>query len=155
MTTSTANSAGSTDLSSEQVIVRGKANGFLQEVTACRHTFRVDEPVSAGGTEAAPDPYDYLLGALGACTSMTVGWYARRHQIPLEGVTVTLGHTRIHAKDCEECASKIGMLDRIDMTVQLTGPITPEQQVKLMEVAAKCPVHRTLTSEIEIKLRAA
>jgi putative redox protein len=154
MTTSTANSAGSTGLSIEQVIVRGEATGFLQEVTAGKHTFRVDEPVSAGGTEAAPDPYDYLLGALGSCTSMTVGWYARRHKIPLESVTVTLGHARIHAKDCEECASKIGMLDRIDMTVQLTGPITPEQHVKLMEVAAKCPVHRTLKSEIDIRLSA-
>jgi len=142
-------------MSVEQVIVHGKANGFLQEVTAGQHTFRVDEPVSAGGTEAAPDPYDYLLGALGACTSMTVGWYARRHKIPLENVTVTLSHSRIHAKDCEECANKIGMLDRVDMNVQLAGPITPEQHVKLLEVAAKCPVHRTLESEIDIRLSAA
>lgn len=155
MTTSIANPTGSTDGSIGQVIVRGKTSGFLQEATAGRHTFRVDEPVSAGGTEAAPDPYDYLLGALGSCTSMTVSWYARRHKIPLESVTVTLGHSRIHANDCEECASKIGMLDRIDMAVQLTGPITPEQHVKLMEIAAKCPVHRTLKSEIDIRLSSA
>lgn len=155
MTTSIANPTLSADPSVEPVIVRGKANGFLQEVTAGKHTFRVDEPVSAGGTEAAPDPYDYLLGALGSCTSMTVGWYARRHKIPLESVTVTLGHSRIHARDCEECVSKIGMLDRIDINLQLTGPITPEQHARLMEIAAKCPVHRTLKSEIDIRLSAA
>jgi uncharacterized OsmC-like protein len=139
----------------EHVIVRGSASGFLQEAVAGKYTFRVDEPISMGGTESAPDPYDYLLAALGACTSMTVGWYARRNKIPLENVTVTLRHSRIHAKDCEECETKAGMLDRIDLDVQLTGPITPEQHAKLMEVAAKCPVHRTLKSEIDIRLLAA
>ncbi|HEX4667747.1 MAG TPA: OsmC family protein [Chthoniobacterales bacterium] len=139
----------------EHVRVRGKASGFLQEATAGKYTFQVDEPVSVGGTEAAPDPYDYLLAALGACTSMTVGWYARRNQIPLEEVSVSLRHSRIHAEDCVECETKSGMLDRIDLTVQLTGPITPEQDAKLMAVAAKCPVHRTLDSEIDIRLQSA
>ncbi|MBA2435086.1 MAG: OsmC family protein [Chthoniobacterales bacterium] len=137
----------------EHVIVRGSARGFLQEATAGKFTFQVDEPISAGGTESAPDPYDYLLAALGSCTSMTVGWYARRQKIPLESITVRLRHSRIHARD-ETCETKAGMLDRIDLDLQLTGPITTEQHAKLMEVAAKCPVHRTLKSEIDIRLRA-
>jgi uncharacterized OsmC-like protein len=136
------------------VVVRGNANRFLQEVVSGRHHLRADEPVSAGGSDAAPDPYDYLLIALGVCTSMTVGWYARRKQLPLENITVSLWHSRIHAKDCEECETKEGMLDRIDTEIELTGSLTGEQQAKLMEIAAKCPVHRTLTSEINIRLRA-
>ena len=139
----------------EQVVVRGSASGFFQVATAGKYTFNVDEPINLGGTERAPDPYDYLLGALGACTSMTVGWYARRQKIPLENVTVSLWHSRIHAQDCEECETKVGMLNRINLDVQLTGPITPEQRAKLLEVAAKCPVHRTLKSEINIQLQAA
>ena len=139
----------------EHVVVRGQASGFLQEASAGKYTFRIDEPVSAGGTESAPDPYDYLLSALGACTSMTVGWYARRNKIALQDVTVSLRHSRIHARDCVECETKSGLLDRIDLTVQLSGPITPEQHARLMEVAAKCPVHRTLKSEIDIRLAAA
>jgi uncharacterized OsmC-like protein len=137
------------------VLVRGSAKGFLQEVTAGKYRFQVDEPASVGGNESAPDPYDYLLAALGACTSMTVGWYARRNKIPLQDVTVSLRHSRIHARDCEDCETKAGMLDRIDLDAQFTGPLTPEQHAKLMEIAGKCPVHRTLKSEIDIRLRSA
>jgi putative redox protein len=86
---------------------------------------------------------------------MTIGFYARRHQLPLENITVSLSHSRIYAIDCEECETKEGMLDRIDVEVELTGPLTAEQHAKLMEIAARCPVHRTLTSEINIRLRAA
>ncbi len=155
MSTSPANPTATADLAAAHVVVRGSASGFLQEVVAGKYSFRVDEPINAGGTEAAPDPYDYLLAALGACTSMTVGWYARRQKIPLQSVTVSLRHSRIHAKDCEECETKAGLLDRIDLDLELTGPITPEQHARLMEVAAKCPVHRTLDSEIDIRLHAA
>ena len=155
MTTTTAVPSASAETPVEHVVIRGKASGFLQEATAGKYTFHIDEPVSVGGTESAPDPYDYLLAALGSCTSMTVGYYARRNKIPLEEVTVRLSHSRIHAKDCEECTTKTGMLDRIDLKVELTGPITPEQHAKLMEVAAKCPVHRTLKSEINIRLESA
>jgi uncharacterized OsmC-like protein len=137
------------------VVVRGSAKGFLQEVTAGKYRFQVDEPTSLGGTESAPDPYNYLLAALGACTSMTVGFYARQKKIPLEDVTASLRHSRIHAQDCAECETKAGMLDRIDLDLTLTGPLSPEQHAKLMEVAGKCPVHRTLKSEIDIRLRAA
>ncbi len=107
------------------------------------------------GGDTGPDPYDYLLAALGVCTSMTVALYACRKQLPLENITVSLWHSRIHAKDCEECETKEGMLDRIEVEVDLTGSLTPEQHAKLMEIAAKCPVHRTFTSEINIQLRAA
>ena len=136
------------------VIVRGTARDFLQEVVSGKHNLNADEPVSAGGNDAAPGPYDYLLIALGVCTSMTVGLYARRKQMPLENITVSFSHSRIHAKDCEDCETKEGMLDRIDTHIELTGPLTPEQREKLMEIAAKCPVHRTLKSEINIQLRA-
>ena len=137
----------------EHVVVHGKPNAFLQEVTVGKHHFRVDEPASIGGTDSAPDPYDYLLASLGACTSMTVGLYARKKQIPLEGVTVSLSHARIHAEDCADCETKEGMLDRIDINIQLTGPLSEEQHARLMEIAGKCPVHRTLKSEIDIRLK--
>ena len=137
------------------VVVRGNASGFLQEVVSGKHHLRADEPVSAGGSDLAPGPYDYLLVALGVCTSMTVGLYARRKKWPLENIVVSLWHSRIHAKDCEECETKEGMLDRIEASIALTGALTLEQNAKLMEIAGKCPVHRTLKSEINIRLRAA
>jgi len=137
------------------VIVRGNAAGFLQEVINGKHHLRADEPTSVGGGGAAPGPYDYLLIGLGACTSMTVGLYARTKKWPLENITVSLRHSRIHAKDCAECETKEGMLDRIEVEIELNGALTAEQHAKLMEIAAKCPVHRTLTSEINIRLRAA
>jgi uncharacterized OsmC-like protein len=137
------------------VVVRGDAHSFKQEIAAGRHHLSADEPVSAGGSDAGPDPYDYLLTSLGVCTSMTVGLYARRKQFPLENITVSLWHSRIHAEDCEECETKEGMLDRIDVEVELTGTLSAEQHAKLMEIAGKCPVHRTLTSEINIRLRPA
>jgi uncharacterized OsmC-like protein len=147
--------ATQTDKETPHIVVRGGAANFQQEVTAGKHQFVADEPVSVGGGDAGPDPYDYLLASLGVCTSMTVGLYARRNKWPLENVKVSLWHSRIHAKDCEECQTKDGMLDRIDVEVELTGTLTAEQHSKLMEIASKCPVHRTLTSEINIRLRAA
>jgi len=137
------------------IIVRGDASSFKQEIAAGKHRLVADEPVSAGGGDAGPDPYGYLLASLGVCTSMTVGLYARRKQFPLENIKVSLWHSRIHAKDCEECETKEGMVDRIDVEVELTGALSAEQHAALMEIAAKCPVHRTLTSEINIRLRSA
>lgn len=137
------------------VVVRGSVATFQQEIVAGKHHSIADEPVSAGGGDAGPDPYDYLLAALGACTAMTIGFYARRNRLPLENIIVSLSHSRIYAADCEECETKQGMLDRMDVAVELTGSLSAEQHSKLMQVAAKCPVHRTLTSEINIRLRAA
>ncbi|HEX8489478.1 MAG TPA: OsmC family protein [Chthoniobacterales bacterium] len=135
------------------VVVRGSARSFLQDVVAGAHRLQGDEPVDVGGGDAAPGPYEYLLVALGTCTSMTVGLYARRKKMPLEDITVSLRHSRIHARDCEECETKEGLLDRIDLDVQFTGALTPEQHAKLMEIAGKCPVHRTLKSEIDIRIK--
>lgn len=147
--------ANDTDNSTPHVVVRGGAESFKQEITAGKHRLIADEPVSVGGGDAGPDPYDYLLAALGVCTAMTVGFYARRNKFPLENVTVSLWHSRIHARDCGECETKEGMIDRIDLQLDLSGPLAPEQHAKLMEIARKCPVHRTLTSEINIRLRSA
>src|SRR5262245_35101132 len=147
--------ATQTEKQAAHVVVRGSGKNFQQEVIAGKHHLVADEPVSAGGGDAGPDPYDYLLAALGVCTSMTIGFYARRNRMPLQNITVSLSHSRIYAVDCGECETKQGMLDRIDVEVELTGPLTVEQHAKLMQVAAKCPVHRTLTSEINIRLRSA
>jgi uncharacterized OsmC-like protein len=136
------------------VIVRGSAAGFAQEIYAGRHRLAADEPASAGGTDTGASPYDLLLAALGACTSMTVGMYARRKAWPLEEVTVHLRHSKIHAADCAECETKEGMLDRIERDIHFAGSLTDEQRSKLLEIANKCPVHRTLTSEIKIETRA-
>jgi len=136
------------------VVVRGSAAGFAQEIHAGRHRIVADEPASAGGTDTGLSPYDLLLAALGVCTSMTVAMYARRKAWPLEEVAVHLRHSRIHATDCAECETNEGMLDRIERDIHFTGPLTDEQRSKLLEIANKCPVHRTLTSEIDIETRA-
>ena len=137
------------------VVVRGDARSFRQGVIAGKHHLVADEPVAYGGRDEGPGPYEYLLAALGVCTSMTIGLYARRKQIPLENIAVSLRHSRIHAKDCEECETKEGMLDRIAIDIELTGSLTSDQRSRLMAVAAKCPVHRTLKSEIDIRLQGA
>ena len=137
----------------KSVIVRGRATDFAQEIVAGRHRLHADEPVFAGGGDTGPSPYDLLLAALGACTSMTLGMYARRKAWPLEEVTVHLRHSKIHAVDCAECETKEGMLDRIERDIQLSGVLTDEQRAKLLEIADKCPVHRTLTSKVQIRTR--
>jgi putative redox protein len=136
-----------------EAVVHGSAKGFAQEIAVGSHRLVADEPVAVGGTDTGPDPYGLLIAALGACTSMTVSLYARRKQWPLEGVTVKLRHTKIHAADCEDCEKKDGMLDRIECDVQLQGALTEEQRVRLLDIATKCPVHKTLTSEIKITTR--
>jgi putative redox protein len=138
------------DALSPDVIVRGKASSFLQEVEVGSFRLQADEPVSIGGHDSAPTPYDYLLTALGTCTSMTVALFARRKNWPLDEVTVALHHSRIHANDCADCETKTGMLDRIRVEIELIGELSVEQRTKLMEIAHKCPVHRTLISEIKI-----
>jgi putative redox protein len=128
------------------------SDGFItQQIVAGNHTFTADEPVEAGGGDKGPDPYSLLLAALGACTSMTLQLYARHKGIPLESVQVRLSHNRLHAQDCYECESKEGMVSRIERHIKLTGPLSDAQRARLLEIAARCPVHRTLTSEIIIE----
>ena len=114
-------------------------------------TLTTDEPIAAGGEDAGPDPYTLLLAALGSCISMTLKLYARRKQWPLETVTVRLRQNRIHSKDCKECLQdKEGFVHRIERSVTVTGPLSDEQRARLQEIAHKCPVHKTLTSQIVI-----
>ncbi len=143
--------AGDREAGPREVIVRGGAVGFAQEIVVGPHRLAADEPTAVGGSDAGPDPYDLLLASLGSCTSMTVAFYARRKQWPLETVTVRLRHAKIHATDCSECETREGMIDRIEVGVELTGSLTGAQRAQLLVIAGKCPVHRTLTSEIEIR----
>ena len=139
-----------------QVVVQETRNSkFQQEITVGSHRLVADEPIAAGGEDTGPGPYDFLLAGLGACTSMTMRLYADRKSLPLDRVTVTLKHSRIHAMDCEECETREGMLDQIDRIISMEGTLDAEQRSKLMEIADKCPVHRTLTSEIRIVTKAA
>jgi putative redox protein len=135
------------------VIVCGDAEGFAQEISIGPHRLVADEPEDMGGTDRGPTPYDLLLAGLGACTSMTVKMYAQRKDWPLEGVTTQLRHSRIHATDCAECETQEGKIDRIELDIELAGPLSDEQRTKLLEIARKCPVHRTLTSEMNIKIK--
>jgi uncharacterized OsmC-like protein len=133
------------------VVVRGDGVSYAQNIVAGSHLLTADEPIAAGGTNSGPTPYDLLLAALGACTSMTVGMYARRKNWPLQGVVVRLRHARIHAEDCATCETKEGFLDRIECELELAGELSTEQRSKLLEISEKCPVHRTLQSRIEIR----
>ena len=140
-------------MSPQEVVVRSSGEGFRQDVEAGTHRIIVDEPVSFGGTDAGPSPYSLLLAALGACTAMTLRLYARNKGWPLGSVEVRLSHEKIHARDCATCETKEGRLDRIEREVILGGPLTDEQRTRLGEIADRCPVHRTLTSEIHIQTR--
>jgi uncharacterized OsmC-like protein len=145
--------AGTTEhIAARTVIVRETRRGtFQQEIIVGSHHLIADEPATVGGLNSGPGPYDLLLAALGACTSMTLRLYAERKKLPLERTEVRLRHSRIYAKDCAECETKEGMLDRIDRVISLEGKLDAEQRQQLLEIADKCPVHRTLKSEIDIR----
>ena len=134
------------------VIVRETRRGlFVQEIIAGRHHLTADEPVNVGGLDSGPGPYELLLAALGACTSMTLRLYADRKKLPLTRSEVRLRHSRVYATDCAECETKEGMLDRIERIITLEGELDPEARRQLLDIADKCPVHRTLKSEIDIR----
>jgi putative redox protein len=133
------------------IVVTGAGEGtFPQLISAHGHHLRADEPVEAGGLDSGPGPYDFLLAGLGACTAMTLRLYAERKKWPLENAHVTLRHNKVHTEDCAECETKTGMLDRIERVIRLDGALDQEQKKRLMEIADKCPVHRTLTAEVRI-----
>lgn len=135
----------------DEVVVTSQTNLRNEVRYGEGQSFVTDEPVSAGGEDAGPDPYTLLLGALGSCISMTLMMYAQRKQWPLESVEVRLRQNRMHAKDCKECAQdKDGYIHRIERSVTLTGPLSDEQRARLQEISHKCPVHKTLSSEIVI-----
>lgn len=134
------------------VTVTGAEGKFLQIVDAGGHSFLADEPLSKGGTDLGPTPYDLLLAGLGACTSMTIEMVAARENIPLEGQTVTLEHRRCHADDCTD-ANGHPKLEEIDRVITLSGALTEQQRSRLLVVADKCPVHRTLEGGVAIRTR--
>jgi putative redox protein len=136
-----------------EVIVTGSGAGVAQAITAGEHRLVADEPEASGGTDMGPNPYDLLLAALGSCTSATMAMYARRKQWPLETVRVHLRHSKVHATDCADCETKPALLDHIERDIELVGALDDEQRARLLEIADRCPVHRTLTSTIDIKTR--
>jgi putative redox protein len=135
------------NLEEDRVVVR-TGTGLRTDVTANGYTLVADEPASVGGTDSGPTPYDYLLAALGSCTAMTVRMYADRKLWPLESVAVHLSHRKVHARDCEECETEDRKIDRIGLELELRGPLEESQRQRLLEIAERCPVHRTLESEV-------
>lgn len=143
--------ADSAPANPHQVKLRTGKIPYTTEIQAGNHRLIGDEPTSVGGQNLGPTPYDYLLTALGTCTSMTIKMYADRKKWPLDGVQVELDHSKIHAEDCADCETREGKVDEIRRQIRLEGDLTPEQRQKLTEIADKCPVHRTLHSEIKVR----
>jgi uncharacterized OsmC-like protein len=131
-------------------VVARSRGAFRTEIEAGPHRLVTDEPVDVGGTAEGPTPYDLLSGALAGCTAMTLHFYAKREKLPLEGVDVTVSHDRQHAKDCADCTTQAGFIHRFRVELALHGPLTSEQRQRLLDVAGRCPVARTLESEIKI-----
>jgi putative redox protein len=140
-------------MSTKTIIVEGGTTGFTQKIDAGGHLLVADEPVEAGGQDKGPNPYELLLSALGACTSMTLRMYADRKGWPLKKIIVKLRHEKIHAEDCKDCETKSGMIDRIEREIHLEGNLDEEQLNRLLEISERCPVARTLKSEININSR--
>jgi len=136
------------------VTVHGSPRRFAQEIVVRQHRLASDEPTSDGGTDTGPNPYDLLLAALGSCTSMTVALYARRKGWPLEAVTVRLQLPHIHAVDAASCDNYSALVGDIDRHIELVGDLDETQRARLLEIADKCPVHRTLRSNVHIQTRA-
>jgi len=152
MPTEPSNSNQAEPTAPSAVIVRETRRGlFQQEIVSGRHHLIADEPVNVGGLDSGPGPYELLLAALGACTAMTLRLYADRKKLPLVRTQVRLRHSRIYAKDCVECETKEAMIDRIERVIILEGDLDAEQRARLLEIADRCPVHRTLQSEIDIR----
>ena len=142
-----------TDRHEGSVVVRLGRSGFRTEIEASGHALIADEPIAAGGTDDGATPYDLVLAALGACTAMTLRMYADRKKWPLEAVVVALHHSRSHAADEQHCEDRPARLDQIERTLEISGPLTHEQRIKLAEIAERCPVHRTLDAGVRITTR--
>ena len=143
------------DPADNRVVVQTGAAGYRSEILANGHPLLADEPESVGGTNAGPGPYELLLAGLGACTGMTLRMYADRKSWPLEGITVTLSHRKVHVSDCMDCETREGKVDEIRREIGVDGPLDDEQRQRLLEIADRCPVHRTLESEIKIRTQLA
>ncbi len=141
------------DPEDNRVVVRTGKAGLQTDIMVRNHRMIADEPIREGGADTGPTPYDYLTAALGACTSMTLRMYADRKQWPLEEIVVRLKHEKTHAKDCRQCDKSTKGMDRIEREIEVTGPLTPAQKERLLKISDRCPVHRTLSSEIHIESR--
>ena len=143
-----------TELETEkQVVTETGGDGFTTQIKAGRHHLLADEPANVGGKDLGPTPYGYLLAALGACTSMTLRMYAERKNWPLERATIHLEHFKLHSDDCDACETEQGYIDHIDREIELEGPLNEEQKTRLLEIADRCPVHKTLHAEIIINTK--
>ncbi len=137
----------------DQVVALGGKSGYMTEIITGQHDLVADEPVSMGGTDMGPTPYDYLVAGLGACTAITLRMYADRKKWPLEGIRIGLNHRKIHADDCDECETKNKYVDQIKLALSFKGDLDADQRQRLLEIAARCPVHRTLKGEIRIETK--
>lgn len=135
------------------VAVETGARKYVENISIGPHALHADEPVAMGGGDSAPNPYELLLSALGACTAITVQMFAERHRWPLEKVHVELSHSKVHAADCANCGAPTSRLDRVDVAIRFVGELSEEQRRKLMDVAEHCPLRRTLTAGLEINSR--
>lgn len=133
------------------VLVEEQNKNFTRKIYTEDHQLIADEPLSAGGSNLGPNPYELLLASLGACTSMTMRMYASRKKLDLDNIGVTLKHDHIHAEDCSDCDSEKGLVDMIEKTIKLEGDLTDAERQRLLEIADMCPVHKTLHNEIQIK----
>ena len=145
----------STPVENTVTVVESGNGPYAQFVTAGRHVLGADEPESFGGRDTGPSPYEYVLAGLGACTAMTIRLYADKKGWPLRRVHVALDHDKVHVQDCADCETREGKVDEITRTIALEGDLDAEQRARILEIADKCPVHRTLHSEIKIRTKAA
>jgi putative redox protein len=145
------------DHDAEEVVVEEVGDGKFAQVVSVggRHVLSSDEPVSQGGTDSGPNPYEFLLAALGSCTSMTLRMYADHKGLALDKVRVSLSHAKVHAKDCADCDSTEGKVDVIERDIAVSGDLDEKTRARLIEIADKCPVHRTLHGEIKVRTRLA
>jgi len=138
-----------------EVLVSEQNHRFTRRIYSEHHQLIADEPLSQDGNDLGPNPYEYLLSSLGACTSMTIRMYANRKQLRLDNIDIRLKHSRVHAKDCTECESGTEFIDHIDLEINLKGDLSVEERQRLLQIADRCPVHKTLINDIKIDSRLA
>jgi putative redox protein len=131
------------------------AGAYALEILAGRHRLTADEPVEAGGSDTGPNPYELLAAALAACTVMTLRMYAKHKGLEVGAIRCAVRHAKIHAQDCATCATETGRVDRFERVIEIEGPLDAATRQRLLELADRCPVHRTLTGEIVIETRLA